>query len=89
MQNTQTTSQALKRTLHTRHLSMIAIGGSIGTFEVLFITRLFFNLLEILIPIDQAGHSNNESGILTLAYNRQDIDTTGLIIHFIKNVLSK
>ncbi|EGN6894069.1 hypothetical protein ISL52_003324 [Salmonella enterica] len=32
----------------------------------------------------QAGHSKNESGILTLAYNRQDIDTTGLIIHFIK-----
>lgn len=31
MQNTQTAPQALKRTLRTRHLSMIAIGGSIGT----------------------------------------------------------
>ncbi|WP_110274819.1 amino acid permease [Klebsiella oxytoca] len=31
MQNTQNTPQTLKRTLHTRHLSMIAIGGSIGT----------------------------------------------------------
>ena len=31
MQNTQTVPQTLKRTLHTRHLSMIAIGGSIGT----------------------------------------------------------
>ena len=37
----------------------------------------------------QAGHSKNESGILTLAYNRQDIDTTDLIIHFIKYMLSK
>ncbi|EMW40536.1 hypothetical protein EC2788150_3258 [Escherichia coli 2788150] len=34
-------------------------------------------------------HSKNESGILTLAYNRQDIDTTGLIIHFIKYMLSE
>lgn len=36
----------------------------------------------------QAGHSKNESGILTLTYNLQDIDTTGLIIHFIKYMLS-
>jgi len=45
---------------------------------------------QTVIP-SKPGKLSSKPGskILTLAYNRQDIDTTGLIIHFIKNVLSE
>ncbi|MCV3051327.1 hypothetical protein OHF33_25440, partial [Escherichia coli] len=46
-------------------------------------------IIEFPVTSSLLEHSKNESGILTLAYNRQDIDTTGFIIHFIKYMLPK